>query len=120
MQNQLRAARDVAGLYKMPGERGYNPDATVPWNEASAKTRCSILVMGGSMANERAKTMAVAEKQTTNITVVVPSQIAGKGAWEAFAAAPPERQAIDAKVVKEVSQHVEQVVEEPGGQADSD
>jgi hypothetical protein len=45
-----KAAQTIAGLYKRPGERGYNIDADLPWSECSVKTRASLLLVKGMAA----------------------------------------------------------------------
>jgi len=90
----LKMVTDVAGLYKKPDEEGYNPDATVPWTEASTKTRVSVIGYQQVMANSREQTRAVGA-----LAVVALQRGLSKQEWERKALQVDEeakQQAIDA------------------------
>lgn len=80
---QLEAISNVRGLFKKPGDEGYNPDADVPWKDCSVRTRAALALTAGTMAAERAKTAADTPKMLG--VVVVPSEAASIEAWEARA-----------------------------------
>lgn len=41
----VQAAKVVEGLFVEPGSKGYNADASVPWAEASTKTRAALAIV---------------------------------------------------------------------------
>lgn len=92
-----KAMRHAEGLYKQPGEPGYNPDAEVPWAEATTKTRFAIEVYKQLKADSRENTRAV-----TALGVVALTARLDKSQWEKKAQAidaeaePVEPPAIDA------------------------
>ena len=92
-----KAMRHAEGLYKQPGEPGYNPDAAVPWSEASTKTRFAVEVYKQLCADGRENTRSV-----TALGVVALQSKLGAAQWEKMAqaidaeAAPVEVPAIDA------------------------
>lgn len=80
---QLRAASRVRGLFLKPSDPGYNPDADVPWKEATTATRAAIALANGAIATERARLGT----QTTNNffgAVAVMPRIDGARDWETF------------------------------------
>jgi len=83
---QLRAARSVAGLFKQPGEEGYNPDAAVAWKDATVATRAALRMVEGTMAAEARKDAAAAAPKVLGV-VVVPQAAASIAEWEAKAQA---------------------------------
>lgn len=94
---QLMAARQVRRVLLPPGDPNRHPDADLPWKEASVSTRCSVALVQGSMATERAKP-SVPTSQAINIVLLPPVIPDGKQ-WEQFAQAPV-RQAIEAVAVQ--------------------
>lgn len=68
---------DVAGLYKNPGDKGYNPDATVPWTEATTKTRASLIGYQQVMANSREQV-----RGAVALGVVAMQRAMSKDEWE--------------------------------------
>lgn len=97
------ALRITAGLFKSPGDKGYNPDAELPWKEATVKTRAALLVVQGEMAAQRARGEGA---QTTNVfgMVMMQPRIESENEWEAFAKqvhGASQQKAIEAAVVSE-------------------
>ena len=95
---QKRAVTNILGLYKRPGEPGYNSDADSTWNECRVVTRCSLALVQGTMAAERAKQVAEAPRLLG--VVAVPLRIESAKEWEAFATQPVERPALEAVAVE--------------------
>lgn len=94
---QLAAAKTVAGLFKQPGEPGYNPDADVPWRECSTRTRGGLLVMQGTMVAERVANAQNAAPQVFGVVMMTP-RIEDPVEWEKFAAATETKKVIEAVV----------------------
>lgn len=72
-----KALADVAGLYKQADEPGYNPDSTVPWTEATTKTRVSVTVYQQVMANSREQTRGAVQ-----LGVVAMQRALSREEWE--------------------------------------
>lgn len=75
-----QAIADAKGLYLSPGEKGYNPDATVPWVECSVRTRFSIEVYKQIQANKRER-----EATTRTLGAIVLRGGMDAKSWEAQA-----------------------------------
>ena len=74
--SQLSAAKVVAKVVS-----GEHPDSSVPWKEASTQTRAALLLTQGTMAAQRAETMAEAPRAFG--VVFMPPRIEGARDWEA-------------------------------------
>ena len=98
----LKAARSVRGLFLRPGDPGYNPDADVPWNQLSGRTRAALILTQGAMAAERAKMQAESAPTVLGM-IVMPAQLSDPNEWEKSAARLAEarkQHAIEAQVVE--------------------
>lgn len=95
MGAQLAAARKVRGLYLQPGDPGYNPDADVPWKEATTATRAALVLANASLAAERAKQDQ--RPQASFGVLFVPAALASSAEWqeEARRLQSPARPAIE-------------------------
>ena len=88
-----RAARVVEGLFVEPGGKDFNPDALVPWAEASTKTRAALAIV----KDERILAGAGAGVINNFGVIVLPGRMQSAEDWEKEA----ERvQAIDVEPVK--------------------
>lgn len=85
---QLTSAKHIAAV-----ARGEHVDSSLPWKEASTQTRVALALTQGTMAAQRAETMAEAPRAFG--VVVLPARIESAQDWEA---ARP-RQAIEAVTV---------------------
>lgn len=94
---QWSAVARVRGLYKEPGEEGYNPDATANWQDCSMRTRAALILTQGALATERAKQQAATPKVFGMI--LMQQKIPDHGEWERMATAVSEGKFIEAEAV---------------------
>ena len=101
MNCELQAARTVRGLFKQPGEDGYNADEAKPWKEVSGRTRAALILTQGTMAGQRAQTMSQAPVQLG--VIFMEKRLAdtpqNRIDWEAEARALNDARAIEAVAV---------------------
>lgn len=110
VQNQ--ALNAIAGMYKQPGEEGYNPDAETPWKDASTRTRGSFVLAQSFVSEERVR--AASEAPRTLGVVVVTDRIANPADWERLASQVNHGVAIEAMEVP-CALPREDIQREPGG-----
>lgn len=94
---QWSAVAKVRGLFKQPGEEGYNPDAATNWQDCSMRTRAALILTQGALATERAKQQAATPKVFGMI--LMQSKVEDHGAWERMATAVSEGRVIEAEAV---------------------
>lgn len=94
---QLCAAGKVRGLFRRPGEPGYNPDAAGNWQDCSMQTRAALILVQGSLAAERARQQAATPKVFG--MVLMQSTIADPAEWERMAATVSRGPAIEAVAI---------------------
>lgn len=92
---QWTAVGRVRGLFRKPGEPGYNPDAANNWQDCSMQTRAALILTQGALAAERAKQQADAPKVFG--MVLMQPRLSDHGEWERMASAVSEGKVIEAE-----------------------
>jgi hypothetical protein len=99
---EAKGVRKVAGLFKNPGEPGYNPDAEVPWKDSTTATRAALLLTQGVMAAERMKNAGNGAAAVFGVVMMQP-KIESASEWETFAKqvhSQSQQAAIEAVVIE--------------------